>query len=136
MQLRIIRAESMAVALRTVRTELGAGALILSSRRTRDGVELTAACEPPADKSLPSILEPIRLAPSMPHNGTAPCCPRRAPFTSWQPKAILSPGLLSSRFRWTRASHRSFLSGRQAQARHLPPPNSRRVFAWRGTVRW
>lgn len=71
MQLRIIRAESMAAALRTVRTELGTDALILSSRRTRDGVELTAACEPPADESLPSILEPIRLAPSTPYNGTS-----------------------------------------------------------------
>lgn len=63
MQIRIIQAASMASALRTVRAELGPDALILSSRRTRGGVEVTAACEPMEEEGLPLPLEPLRVPP-------------------------------------------------------------------------
>ncbi len=46
----------MAEAMRQVRAELGPDALILSSRRVADGVEITAALEPPA----PPQADPVR----------------------------------------------------------------------------
>lgn len=46
----------MADAMRQVRAELGPDALILSSRRVGDGVEITAALEPPA----PAPVDPAR----------------------------------------------------------------------------
>jgi flagellar biosynthesis protein FlhF len=46
----------MAEAIRQVRAELGSDALILSSRRVADGVEITAALEPPA----PAVADPAR----------------------------------------------------------------------------
>jgi flagellar biosynthesis protein FlhF len=46
MRLKLYRADSVTEAMALVRTELGPEALILSTRRTSDGVELTAALEP------------------------------------------------------------------------------------------
>ncbi len=46
MRLKIFRATSMAAAMARLRTELGADALILESRRVAGGVEITAALEP------------------------------------------------------------------------------------------
>ena len=48
MRLKLFRASDMAGAMAEVRAALGSDALILGSRRTRDGVELTAALEPDA----------------------------------------------------------------------------------------
>ena len=45
MRLKLFRAERMAAAMAQVRLEMGADALILSSRRVADGVEITAAIE-------------------------------------------------------------------------------------------
>ncbi|MDR3535699.1 MAG: GTP-binding protein [Acetobacteraceae bacterium] len=69
MRLKLYRAASMADAMALVRAELGIDALILGSRRTADGVEITAATEP-ADLAtppvlmpdLPSVVDPERLA--------------------------------------------------------------------------
>lgn len=63
MQLKIIRAETMPAALRAVRAALGPEALILSSRKVAGGIEVAAACEPPADDALPPPLEPLRVPP-------------------------------------------------------------------------
>jgi flagellar biosynthesis protein FlhF len=46
MRLKLYRAASTAEAMARVRAELGADALILGTRRVRDGVEVTAALEP------------------------------------------------------------------------------------------
>jgi len=46
MRLKLFHAPDMAGAMDSVRAELGAEALILATRRTRDGVEVTAALEP------------------------------------------------------------------------------------------
>ncbi len=51
MRLKLFRAASMAQAMGQVRSELGGEALILSSRRVADGVEVTAALEPDNDLS-------------------------------------------------------------------------------------
>ena len=59
MRLKLFRAAGMAEAIAQVRTELGADALILNSRRVSGGVEITAAVEPLSE---PVLLEPDRLA--------------------------------------------------------------------------
>jgi flagellar biosynthesis protein FlhF len=46
MRLKLYRAPAMAQAMARIRAELGADALILSTRRVGDGVEVTAALEP------------------------------------------------------------------------------------------
>jgi flagellar biosynthesis protein FlhF len=67
MRLRTIQAPRMADAMARLRAELGEEAVILSTRRTRDGVEVTAAQEPddeplviapeaPAPRAIPSAL--------------------------------------------------------------------------------
>jgi flagellar biosynthesis protein FlhF len=58
MRLKLYRAATMAEAMGCVRSELGAEALILSTRRVGDGVEITAALEPdaPAPPSRPSAM--------------------------------------------------------------------------------
>jgi flagellar biosynthesis protein FlhF len=59
MRLRLFRAAGMAEAIAQVRTELGADALILNSRRVSGGIEITAAIE---SQSEPVLLEPDLLA--------------------------------------------------------------------------
>jgi flagellar biosynthesis protein FlhF len=65
MRLKLYRAADIAAAMAQVRAELGADALILSSRRVNGGVELTAALEkepaPPAPPPPPSV-DPRRVA--------------------------------------------------------------------------
>jgi len=56
MRLKLFRATDVPAAMARVRAELGPEALILSTRRTREGVELTAALEPDPIPSRP--LEP------------------------------------------------------------------------------
>jgi flagellar biosynthesis protein FlhF len=46
MHLKLFRAAGMAEAMAKVRSELGADALILNTRRVREGIEITAALEP------------------------------------------------------------------------------------------
>jgi flagellar biosynthesis protein FlhF len=60
MRLKLYRGASMAEAMASVRRELGAEALILSTRRVGDGVEITAALEP--DAGPPPPLVTARLA--------------------------------------------------------------------------
>ena len=56
MRLKLYRAASVAGAMAQVRAELGPEALILSTRRVADGVELTAAIEP--EDEVPALLAP------------------------------------------------------------------------------
>lgn len=60
MRLKLYRAAGMAEAMARVRAELGADALILSSRRVGGGVEITAALEPEETPPMPP--DPARLA--------------------------------------------------------------------------
>lgn len=75
MHLRVIRAASMTAALAKVRAELGEDAVILSTRRVAEGVEVAAASEPPADdfddgfEELPPLASP---APPPPAQAPAP----------------------------------------------------------------
>lgn len=55
MRLKLYRAARMAEAMACVRAELGPDALILATRRVRDGVEVTAAVEPTASPVRPAI---------------------------------------------------------------------------------
>ena len=55
MRLKVFRAPDMAGAMACVREALGAEALILATRRTRDGVEITAALEPETVVRAPSL---------------------------------------------------------------------------------
>ena len=61
MRLKLYRAADTAEAMARVRADLGAEALILSSRRVAGGVEVTAALEP-ADDRPPPAAEPLRAA--------------------------------------------------------------------------
>jgi flagellar biosynthesis protein FlhF len=61
MRLKVFRAPAMAEAMAAIRAELGAEALILSTRRCAGGVEVTAALEPP-EPPAPLRPEPCRLA--------------------------------------------------------------------------
>lgn len=58
MRLKLFRAPSMAAAMRLVRGELGPDAMILSSRRVADGMEVTAGLEPGDE---PAALPPKRV---------------------------------------------------------------------------
>lgn len=62
MRLKLYRAADTAEAIAQVRAELGADALILSSRRVQGGVEVTAALEPDADSPPPVPVDPRRTA--------------------------------------------------------------------------
>jgi flagellar biosynthesis protein FlhF len=57
MRLKLYRAPTVAAAMAQVRAELGADALILSSRRAGNGVEVTAALEP----ITPALPDPAQL---------------------------------------------------------------------------
>lgn len=58
MRLRVIRAARMSDAMATIRADLGDDAVILSTRRVPEGVEVTAALEPDD--------EPVVIAPATP----------------------------------------------------------------------
>lgn len=58
MRLKLYRAATVAEAMSMVRRELGPEALILSTRRVADGVELTAAIDPPPPPPQPERCEP------------------------------------------------------------------------------
>ncbi len=55
MRLRVFRARDVTTAMAQVRSELGADALILSTRRVGEGVELTAALEEALEPATPAI---------------------------------------------------------------------------------
>ena len=59
MRLKLFRAADMAGAMAQVRTDMGADALILNTRRVADGIEITAALEPDPE---PTPAVPGRLA--------------------------------------------------------------------------
>ncbi len=63
MRLKLFRAPTVNLAITQVRRELGADALILSTRRVQDGVEVTAALE--GDAAPPPAL-PVPVAPPTP----------------------------------------------------------------------
>ncbi len=63
MRLRVIRAARMAEAIATLRAELGEEAVILSTRRVAEGVEITAAMEPDDE---PLLIAPAPAPPPMP----------------------------------------------------------------------
>lgn len=63
MRLKLYRASGMAEAMTRLRTELGSDALILATKRTKDGVEITAAVEPQPDTGPPPLVpDSARLA--------------------------------------------------------------------------
>ena len=64
MRLKLFRAPTVNAAIAQVRRELGADALILSTRRVQDGVEVTAALE--GDAAPPAPLAPALAAPPTP----------------------------------------------------------------------
>ena len=64
MRLKLFRAPTVNAAIAQVRRELGADALILSTRRVQDGVEVTAALE--GDAAPPSPPAPAPAAPPTP----------------------------------------------------------------------
>lgn len=66
MRLKIYRASRMAEAIAMVRAELGEDAVILGSRRVAEGVEVTAALEPP---------EPVIIPPDPPRAAVRPAGP-------------------------------------------------------------
>jgi len=57
MRLKLYRAATATEAIGRIRAELGADALILNTRRVADGVEITAALEPPEPASLPQAAD-------------------------------------------------------------------------------
>jgi flagellar biosynthesis protein FlhF len=62
MRLKLYRAPDNAAAIAQVRADLGANALILSSRRIQGGVEVTAALEPADEPAPPPAPDPRRAA--------------------------------------------------------------------------
>jgi flagellar biosynthesis protein FlhF len=70
MRMKLFRAPDMAGAMACVRAELGVEALILNSRRTRDGVEITAALEPEViHASLPPLAQVASPGPEPARRG-------------------------------------------------------------------
>ena len=70
MRLKLYRAPALAEAIARVRAELGGEALILSTRRVADGVEVTAALDNDQDNASPA-LDPRRLEGFRHHGVTA-----------------------------------------------------------------
>jgi len=64
MRLKVYHAANMAAAMDAVRAELGGDALILATRRTRDGVEVTAGVEAAPAPALPPM--PVEVAAPRP----------------------------------------------------------------------
>ena len=58
MRVKLFQAATMAEAMAQIRAELGADAIILEQRRTRHGVEVTAALEPDE----PLLIQPLTAA--------------------------------------------------------------------------
>ncbi len=58
MRLKVYHAANMAAAMDAVRAELGGDALILSTKRSRDGVEVTAGVEAAPAPELPPLVAP------------------------------------------------------------------------------
>ncbi|HEY1932586.1 MAG TPA: GTP-binding protein [Acetobacteraceae bacterium] len=75
MRLKLFRAATMPEAMARVRAELGADALILSTRRVGDGVEITAALEPPDPRPPTPLPDPARTAALAFHAVPAPLHP-------------------------------------------------------------
>ncbi len=71
MRVRSFRAPKMAEAMAALRAELGDEAIILGTRRSGGGVEITAALEPEE----PVIIPPAAVAPAI----TGPLCFHNAP---------------------------------------------------------
>ena len=66
MRIRVFTAPRMAEAMAMVRSELGADAVILGSRRTSGGVEVTAALEAPEPAVIPPVsFPPVAAAPAL-----------------------------------------------------------------------
>jgi flagellar biosynthesis protein FlhF len=83
MRLKLFRGATVGQAMGRVRAELGADALILGTRRVADGVEVTAALEPPAPPS--PAAEAAHSAASLSWHGVPPLLAerlRRGPLTS------------------------------------------------------
>src|ERR1700733_9394962 len=82
-------------ALRAVRDSLGANAVILATRRTANGVEITAAMDFDADNvqdSTAAVLPPpITAPPIAPVIPAAPAAPIIAPLPARQPALQLPP---------------------------------------------
>jgi len=81
MRLKTFRATRMAEAMALLREELGAEAVILSTRRTAQGVEITAALEPE---------EPVLIPPA---GSVAPAMPVQGPLAFHNPPAALAAAL-------------------------------------------
>jgi flagellar biosynthesis protein FlhF len=62
MRLKLFHAATMAEAMAQIRAELGADAIILEQRRTRHGVEVTAALEPDEPLLIQPLTSPAPLA--------------------------------------------------------------------------
>jgi flagellar biosynthesis protein FlhF len=77
MRLKLYRAADTAQAMAQVRTELGADALILSSRRIQGGVEVTAALEPDDEPVPPPPQADPRRAAAFAWHGVPPGLARR-----------------------------------------------------------
>jgi flagellar biosynthesis protein FlhF len=77
MRLKLFRGPSMAEAMRQVRMELGADAMILSSRRVADGVEITAGLE--ADDAPPPLARPAAARPAPAPRAAVPAPPPPPP---------------------------------------------------------
>jgi flagellar biosynthesis protein FlhF len=81
MRLKLFRAAGMAEAMASIRAELGAEALILSSRRVGNAVEVTAALQPEEDEAPP----PLTV---MAHRATSPGALCVAPASDKQRAAL------------------------------------------------
>ncbi|WP_149536190.1 flagellar biosynthesis protein FlhF [Siccirubricoccus phaeus] len=87
MRLKLFQASRMAEAMALVRAELGEEAVILETRRTGNGVEVTAAVEPaeplfilPAEAPAPASAAPLALPPALArHNLPAALAARLLP---------------------------------------------------------
>jgi flagellar biosynthesis protein FlhF len=66
MRIKLFQAANMADAMAQIRAELGADAIILEQRRTRHGVEVTAALEPDEPLLIQPITPPAPLVTSGP----------------------------------------------------------------------
>src|SRR5918995_7497789 len=80
MRIRVFTAPRMAEAMAMVRSEFGADAVILGSRRTSGGVEVTAALEAPEPAVAPPPAAAATPVPSAagPSAGAAPSIPAGA----------------------------------------------------------
>ncbi len=89
MRLKLYRGPAMADAMRQVRAELGAEAMILSSRRVDGGVEVTAGLEVEDEVAPPPVPRP---APAAPHPLHAPRSPFPLPVAGQHADALAFHG--------------------------------------------